>query len=55
MHLGGVASGSSDPISEWADANPGGFAPEFDLRGQTNGQQLIRDFLDQHRRARTPR
>jgi len=34
-----------DPISEWATANPGKFAREFDLRGETNGQQMIYDFL----------
>jgi len=34
-----------DPISEWATANPGKFAPEFDLRGQTNDQKMIYDFL----------
>ncbi len=34
-----------DPISEWANANPGKFGREFDLRGQTNDQRLIYDFL----------
>ena len=33
-----------DPISEWATANPGKFAPEFDLRGQTNEQQISAFF-----------
>lgn len=38
-----------DPISEWADAHPGGFAPEFDLRGQTNDHKMIYDYVRQHR------
>ena len=38
-----------DPISEWADANPGGFKPEFDIRGQTKDHAMIRDFVRRHR------
>jgi phospholipase C len=42
-----------DPITEWAEANPGGFRPEYDLRGQTNNQQLIYDYLAKARAARS--
>lgn len=42
-----------DPITEWAEANPGGFRPEYDLRGQTNDQKLIYDYLARQRAARS--
>lgn len=41
-----------DPINEWANENPGAFRPEFDLRGQTNNQKMIYDFLAAERRRR---
>lgn len=44
-----------DPFSEWADANPGGFKPEFDLRGQTNDHRMIYDYLAQARRTKRSR
>jgi phospholipase C len=37
-----------DPISEWADANPGKFAPEHDLRGADPEQRAIREWLRIH-------
>ena len=42
-----------DPISEWADANPGGFKPEYDLRGQTNDHKLIYEYLAEARRKQS--
>ncbi len=42
----------TDPISQWADANPGKFAKEHDLRGVDPEQRAIREFLRQHQRAR---
>jgi phospholipase C len=42
-----------DPITEWADANPGAFGPEYDLRGQTNKQKYIYDYLARARAARS--
>ena len=42
-----------DPITEWAEANPNGFLPEFDLRGQTNNHQMIYDYLARQRAARS--
>lgn len=40
---------ATNPIDEWADAHPGAFKAEYDLRGQTNNHELIRDFLARHR------
>ncbi len=51
MSAGGFRT-AHDPISEWAEAT-GGFRPEYDLRGQTNNQQLIYDYLAQQRAARS--
>lgn len=42
----------NDPISEWADAHPGGFKPEFDLRGQTADHRMIYEYLAAERRRR---
>ncbi len=41
-----------DPISEWANANPGAFKAEYDLRGQTNDQKMIYDYLASERARR---
>lgn len=49
---GGGSFRHLDPISEWADAHPGGFAPAFDLRGQTNDHRMIYDFLADQRALR---
>ncbi len=38
-----------DPISQWADAHPRGFAAEFDIRAETWGQKTIYEFLRAHR------
>jgi phospholipase C len=43
-----------DPISEYANLHPGAFAPEFDLRGQTNDQKMIYDFLAAQRARKSP-
>ncbi|MDQ3368859.1 MAG: alkaline phosphatase family protein [Myxococcota bacterium] len=40
-----------DPISEWADAHPGAFRPEYDIREQSEGQRTIQEFLATHRGA----
>lgn len=50
---GGAFRTAKDPVTEWAEANPGGFRPEYDLRGQTNNQQLIYDYLARQRAARS--
>jgi phospholipase C len=42
-----------DPITEWAEANPGRFPAEYDLRGQTNDHKLIYDYVAQQRAARS--
>ncbi len=45
-----------DPFSEWADAHPGAFKPEYDLREQSEGQRTIQEFLaTQRAAARRPR
>ncbi|MFN0252795.1 MAG: alkaline phosphatase family protein [Kofleriaceae bacterium] len=44
-----------DPITEWAEQTPGGFRPEFDLRGQTNDHKLVYDYLAQQRGTRSRR
>jgi hypothetical protein len=40
----------ADPISQWADANPGKLSNEFDLRGADLDQRAIRDFLRKYQR-----
>ncbi len=42
----------ADPISQWADANPGKFAKEYDLRGADPEQRAVREFLRKHQRSR---
>jgi phospholipase C len=44
-----------DPISEWADANPGKLAKEHDLRGADPEQRAVREHLRQHYRDRRRR
>ncbi len=41
-----------DPISEWADKNPGKIAKQYDLRGADPEQQVVREFLRKHQRSR---
>jgi phospholipase C len=45
----------ADPITEWAEQTPGGFRPEYDLRGQTNDHKLVYDYLAQQRATRSRR
>jgi len=44
-----------DPISQWVDAHPGGIRPEYDIRGETNNHELIRDYVRRHRDVWTKR
>jgi phospholipase C len=42
----------ADPISQWADKNPGKLGGEYDLRDADPEQRAVREFLRKHQRSR---